>query len=108
MKPDNKPYAPIWQKAIKAANAAPRCGAKLRRKETHCRAPAMVNGRCRIHGGTSTGPKTQAGIERIRMTHWKHGQRSAEAIRKRKEGMALRREIKRLAAIADAILHERS
>jgi hypothetical protein len=34
------------------------------------------------------------------MANWKHGQRSAEAIRRRKEGMALRREIKRLAGLA--------
>jgi hypothetical protein len=27
------------------------CGAKKRGKEEHCRAPAMPNGRCRIHGG---------------------------------------------------------
>ena len=104
VKPDKKPYAPTWKKAIKAANAAPRCGAKKRRKETHCQSPAMANGRCRIHGGTSTGPNTQEGIERIRMTHWKHRQRSAEAIRRRKEGMALRREIKRIFNIADALL----
>jgi len=100
MKPDSKAYVPDWRKALKAANAAPRCGASKRRKETLCRAPAMANGRCRIHGGTSTGPKTQEGIERIRMTHWKHGRRSAEAIRRRKEGVALRREIKRIADIA--------
>ena len=60
----------------------------------------MKNGRCRIHGGTSTGPKTKEGIENIRKAHWKHGQRSAEAIRQRKEGMALRREIKRLVELA--------
>ena len=60
----------------------------------------MKNGRYRIHGGTSTGPKTKEGIENIRKAHWNHGQRSAEAIRQRKEGMALRREIKRLAELA--------
>ena len=100
MKTDKKPYVPDWRKALKAANAAPRCGAMKRRKKTPCGSPAMANGRCRIHGGTSTGPKTQEGIERIRMTHWKHGRRSAEAIRRRKEGVALRREIKRIADIA--------
>jgi hypothetical protein len=32
----------------------------------------MKNGRCRLHGGLSTGPKTVAGIERIRqaVTKW--------------------------------------
>ena len=103
MKPDSKPYVPDWRKALKAANAAPRCGAKKRRKKTPCGSPAMSNGRCRIHGGASTGPRTAEGIERIRQAHWKHGMRSAEAIRRRKEGMALRREIKRLADIASGL-----
>ena len=31
-----------------------RCGAKTR-KGTPCRSPAMPNGRCRMHGGKSTG-----------------------------------------------------
>lgn len=30
-----------------------------------CRRPAMVNGRCRNHGGLSTGPRTEAGRRRI-------------------------------------------
>jgi len=34
---------------------SPRCGAKTR-SGTPCRAPAMKNGRCRLHGGKSTGP----------------------------------------------------
>lgn len=33
---------------------APRCGAKTRRG-TSCQCPAMANGRCRLHGGKSTG-----------------------------------------------------
>lgn len=33
---------------------SPRCGAKTR-SGLSCRAPAMPNGRCRMHGGTSTG-----------------------------------------------------
>ena len=36
-------------------NNAPRCGARTR-KGTLCKGPAMVNGRCRMHGGKSTGP----------------------------------------------------
>jgi len=103
METDSKPYVPDWRKALKAANAAPRCGAKKRRKKTPCGSPAMANGRCRIHGGLSTGPKTVEGIENIRKAQTKHGQRSAEAVRRRKEGMALRREIKRLADIASGL-----
>ncbi|MGA2883380.1 MAG: HGGxSTG domain-containing protein [Bryobacteraceae bacterium] len=33
----------------------------------------MANGRCRLHGGLSTGPKTAEGIERIRRAVTKHG-----------------------------------
>jgi hypothetical protein len=38
-------------------NLAPRCGAKARRTGCACRAPAMANGRCRMHGGRCTGPQ---------------------------------------------------
>ena len=69
---------------------APRCGAKTR-KGTPCRAPAMRNGRCRLHGGKSTGPKTPEGIERIRQAHLKHGLYTKEAIAQRKEFNALLR-----------------
>ena len=41
---------------------APRCGAKTRRRGTPCQGPAMRNGRCRLHGGLSTGAKTAEGI----------------------------------------------
>lgn len=36
------------------------CGAKTR-AGGECKAPAMGNGRCRVHGGKSTGPRDQAG-----------------------------------------------
>ena len=51
---------------------AARCGAKTRRK-TACQAPAMPNGRCRMHGGMSTGPRTPEGLERSRKARWVHG-----------------------------------
>ena len=41
-------------------NLAPRRGAKTRTGAA-CRAPAMKNGRCRFHGGKSTGLKTPEG-----------------------------------------------
>ena len=56
----------------------------------------MANGRCRMHGGKSTGPRTPEGRERCRKANWKHGRRSAEAIAERKAGAAIRREIRRL------------
>jgi len=56
----------------------PRCGAKTRRNNP-CLSPAMKNGRCRLHGGLSTGPRTRAGIERIRQANTRHGMRSQAA-----------------------------
>ena len=57
---------------------ARRCGARNRRG-TPCQCPAMANGRCRLHGGLSTGPRTAAGIERIRRAVTKHGMYQASA-----------------------------
>ena len=70
---------------------APRCGAKTRRG-TSCQCPAMANGRCRLHGGLSTGPKTADGIERIRRAVTKHGRYCASAKIERKRYRALLRE----------------
>jgi uncharacterized protein YjcR len=39
---------------MQGPHAAPRCGAKTRQGHP-CRSPAMKNGRCRMHGGCSTG-----------------------------------------------------
>jgi hypothetical protein len=52
--------------------AAPRCGA-CTRPSTACRQPAMKNGRCRFHGGKSTGPRTAAGLARSRAARLIHG-----------------------------------
>ena len=47
-----------WRYALRAANAAPRCGARRKANGEPCCAPAMANGRCYVHGGPSTGPRT--------------------------------------------------
>jgi hypothetical protein len=39
----------------------------------------MPNGRCKVHGGKSTGPRTPEGLERSRRANWKHGHFSHEA-----------------------------
>jgi hypothetical protein len=38
----------------------------------------MPNGRCRMHGGASTGPQTVGGLARSRRARWKHGLYSVE------------------------------
>src|SRR5215472_8000860 len=50
--------------ALLKANAAPRCGARSKRTGKPCRGAAMPNGRCKFHGGKSTGPRTPEGLER--------------------------------------------
>lgn len=50
-----------------------RCGAKTRTARQVCKSPAMKNGRCRMHGGQSTGPRTESGLERCRRAKRKHG-----------------------------------
>ena len=59
-------------------NLAPRCGAKTR-QGCPCKSPAMKNGRCRMHGGASTGPRTPEGRARIAAARTKHGRYSAAA-----------------------------
>jgi hypothetical protein len=39
----------------------------------------MANGRCLMHGGASTRPRTAEGLARSRRARWKHGLYSAEA-----------------------------
>ena len=56
----------------------------------------MANGRCRIHGGLSTGPKTADGIARIRQAVTKHGRYSAVAKFERQRYRALLREASEL------------
>ena len=36
-------------------HCSPRCGAHARTTGNPCKSPAMHNGRCRMHGGKSTG-----------------------------------------------------
>jgi hypothetical protein len=57
----------------------------------------MANGRCRLHGGLSTGPKTAEGIARIRQARLKHG-------RFTKEAKAERRYIRELISASRAAL----
>jgi hypothetical protein len=94
----NGPHAPAWAIALDVARVAPRCGARTR-SHMLCAGPAMANGRCRMHGGTSGGPTTPAGLEACRQARWKHGQRGAEARQAARERGAARREMKALSAL---------
>jgi len=89
--------------------AAPRCGAKTRVGGC-CRQPAMASprgcgGRCRLHGGKSTGPRTAAGLARSRRSRLSHGFRSAEVIELRKAAAATSRRLRTLLAGAPLAGH---
>lgn len=65
---------------------ARRCGAKSKRNDHQpCRQPAMKNGRCRLHGGKSTGPRTPEGKDRAARANFKHGHYTKAAIIERME-----------------------
>jgi ribosomal protein L32 len=68
---------PAWQLTLPLAQSCPRCGARARGGAS-CNSPAMQNGRCRMHGGTSTGPRTSEGLERMRRANTRHGIYSEE------------------------------
>ncbi|MCI0429893.1 MAG: hypothetical protein L0210_05050 [Rhodospirillales bacterium] len=81
---------------------APRCGAKTRASGCACRQPAMANGRCRFHGGKSTGARTAEGRARCARARRTHGFYSAETVALRREARtAIRRNRDLLAALRD-------
>lgn len=71
--------APCPCERLRGAFSAPRRGAR-RRDGGSCRGPAIASGKCRMHGGASTGPRTPEGLARARRGNWKHGQRSARSM----------------------------
>lgn len=66
---------------------SPRCGARAR-NGTPCQSPAMANGRCRMHGGTS--PGAPVGNDNAR----RHGVYTADAVAERRELAALLRSMR--------------
>ena len=94
--PTQQPHrVPSWRAALPMARMAPRCRCHVR-SGAACRAPAMANGCCRMHGGASTGPRTPEGLERLRQARTIHGGRGAEARRLQATVRALKAETKRL------------
>lgn len=60
-------------------STAPRCGARTRWGKP-CLCPAIRGKvRCRLHGGLSTGPRTEEGLARSQRARWIHGRYSLEA-----------------------------
>lgn len=73
-----------------AIHLSPRCLARTKRTGLPCRAPAMINGRCRLHGGKSTGPPVG------NKNALKHGLYTAEVIAERRYIRRLIRESRNL------------
>ena len=94
MKANSKPwlYGPNWQGI--------RCEVRTRRG-TLCQWPARLPvGRCRLHGGASTGPKTTDGLARLTEAKIKHGRfikkKRADAKRWAEQGRQMRGELREL------------
>ena len=70
---------------------------------TLCQRPARLPvGRCKLHGGASTGPRTKDGLARLTEARTKHGkftkEKRAEARRFAEQGRQMRGELKELEA----------
>ena len=77
-----------------------RCGAKTKAGGA-CQPPAVkTTGRCTRHGGKSTGPKTQAGRDKIAGVHTTHGRTTkaerAKARHRSKVGREVMRELREI------------
>ena len=94
MKNNPKPwlYGPNWQGI--------RCEARTRRG-TLCQRPGTKhNGKCKLHGGRSSGPRTREGLARLtaaRTTHGRFTKKKRLAAKQRAEvGRQMRAELKGL------------
>jgi len=64
----------------------------------------MRNGRCRMHGGRSTGPRTAAGRARISRARFRHGYYTRAAKAERVQLRQLQLDARALIAAIDAEL----
>jgi hypothetical protein len=69
--------SPVDELPVQVPSAG-RCGARTRGGAT-CKSRSMPNGRCRMHGGKSTGPRTAEGLARLRAARTIHGEYGADA-----------------------------
>ena len=90
----NTRFGPNW--------SGVRCLAKTRRG-TKCQSAAYKhNGRCRLHGGLSTGARTPEGLQRISEANLRHGRQTKEVLKAQRHsadiGRRVRAELKRIEA----------
>ncbi len=68
--------------AREALDRHPRCGAHCRTTGEPCRNPAMKNGRCRMHGGKSTGrPVTHGRTTKARRQRFTEAQKILKCLK---------------------------
>ena len=80
-------YGPDWQ--------GQRCEARTR-KGTACKRPGnKINGRCKLHGGRSKGPRTAKGIARLAASKTTHGCTTAVERAKAKQRAKVGRQVMR-------------
>ena len=101
--PIGAPYPMAPAEAVAAAaqklSSSQLCGARTRQGGP-CGQIAMRNGRCRFHGGLSTGRRTAEGIEAHREAVTRHGGRSREMAEFRRAMRELRADARKLAELA--------
>jgi hypothetical protein len=82
---------------------APSCGARTRAGGT-CLGLAMASGRCRLHGGASTGPRTAVGLARMVAAKTTHGRFAVSGAPKRLAQRFVRTLCERIALTDDATM----
>ena len=70
-----------------------RCLAKTRRGTACQRAANKHNGCCAFHGGRSTGPRTQRGLQRISEANLKHGRQTKDKLAAQRHAAAVGRRV---------------
>ena len=72
-----------------------RCEARTR-KGTPCQRPGnKTNGRCKLHGGRSTGPRTEEGVARLAASKITHGRTVKAERAKAKQRAEIGRQVMR-------------
>ena len=94
-----KESTPLFEPSLRGGvkpfdlSTLPKCGAKPRSGKPCQRYGNKKNGRCRLHGGRSTGAKNQKGT---RNSSFKTGYYTQEAVQQRREVAELIRECREL------------
>jgi len=78
------------------------CGARTRAGTPCKRLGKLKTGRCRLHGGLSTGPRTEEGLKKSQKANYKHGHYSQEVRKSMLEIKALLKASKKILKSLDS------